>query len=113
MQIIFEKVIDTENFPLRRLSSTTASETAKIVENTYRAVNIALIDEWGIFAENIGVDLHEVIEAVRARPTHSNIRQPGFGVGGYCLTKDPLFGQISNETFLKKKILSFRLQPLR
>ena len=65
----FEKVIDTENFPLRRLSSTTASETAKIVENTYRAVNIALIDEWGIFAENIGVDLHEVIELEPGRHT--------------------------------------------
>ena len=60
------------------------------MENTYRAANIALIDEWGVFAENIGVDIFEIIDAIRDRPTHSNIRQPGFGVGGYCLTKDPL-----------------------
>ena len=36
------------------------------------------------------VDLFEVVEAIRMRPTHSNIRQPGVGVGGYCLTKDSL-----------------------
>ena len=39
----------------------------------------------------VGIDLFEVIDAIRARPTHSNIRVPGLGVGGYCLTKDPLF----------------------
>ena len=50
------------------------------------------MEEWGRFAEDAGFDLYEVIkEAIRMRPTHSNIRQPGFGVGGYCLTKDPLF----------------------
>ena len=41
------------------------------------------------------MDIFEVIEAIRVRPTHSNIRQPGFGVGGYCLTKDPLFAQVA------------------
>ena len=85
------QVIDTDSFPMRRLSSTTATELSKVLENTYRAVNIALIDEWAQFAEQIDVDLFEVIDAIRMRPTHSNIRQPGFGVGGYCLTKDPLF----------------------
>ena len=44
------KVINTEDYPLRKLSSMTASETAKIVENTYRAINIALVDEWSQFA---------------------------------------------------------------
>ena len=81
------------------------------MENTYRAVNIALIDEWGIFAENIGVDLHEVIEAVRARQNTQTFVNRALALV-VTVTKDPLFGQISNETFLKKKILSFRLQPL-
>ncbi len=85
--------INTAEYPLRRLSSTLASETAKVLENTYRATTIALMEEWGRFAEAVGVDLFEVIDAIRVRPTHSNIRQPGFGVGGYCLTKDPLFAQ--------------------
>ena len=48
------------------------------------------MEEWGRFAEATGVDLFEVIGTIRRRPTHSNMRQPGFGVGGYCLTKDPL-----------------------
>lgn len=85
------KVINTRDYPLRRLSSTTASETAKVLENSYRAATIAFIDEWGRFAEMAGIDLFEVIDAIRVRPTHANMRQPGFGVGGYCLTKDPLF----------------------
>ena len=68
-QAFLEKIVDTQQFPLRRLSSTTASETAKIMENTYRAANIALIDEWGIFAENVGIDIFEIIEAIRDRYT--------------------------------------------
>jgi UDP-N-acetyl-D-glucosamine dehydrogenase len=88
------KVIDTENYPLTRLHSTTASETAKVLENSYRAANIALIQEWGTFAEAVGVDLFQVLDAIRIRPTHNNIRFPGFGVGGYCLTKDPHFVDI-------------------
>jgi nucleotide sugar dehydrogenase len=88
------KVINWRDYPLRRLHSTTASETAKVLENSYRATNIAFIDEWGKFAEAVGVDLFEVIDAVRDRPTHNNIRQPGFGVGGYCLTKDPLLAAV-------------------
>jgi nucleotide sugar dehydrogenase len=89
------KIINVQKYPLRRMKSTTASETAKVLENSYRAVNIAFIEEWGRFAEEVGFDLYEVIDAIRVRPTHSNIRQPGFGVGGYCLTKDPLFAKIA------------------
>lgn len=94
------KVIDTERFPLKRLSSPTASETAKVLENAYRAANIAFINEWGQFAEKANVDLYEVIDAIRVRPTHNNIRQPGFGVGGYCLTKDPEFAAIAARDLL-------------
>ena len=89
------KIIDVERYPLRRLQSTTATETAKVLENTYRATTIALMEEWGRFAEAVGVDLFEVISTIRRRPTHSNMRQPGFGVGGYCLTKDPLFAPVA------------------
>ena len=94
-EAFLSKIINIRDFPLRRLSSTTASEMAKVLENSYRAANIAFIEEWGRLAENIGVDLFEVISAIRQRPTHNNIRQPGFGVGGYCLTKDPLFGAVA------------------
>lgn len=90
-EAFLSKVIDIERFPLTRLDDTTASETAKVLENSYRAVTIAFMEEWGRFAEAVGIDLYPVIDAIRVRPTHNNIRQPGFGVGGYCLTKDPLF----------------------
>ena len=89
------KVINIKDYPLSRLKNTTASEAGKLLENSYRAVNIAFIEEWSRFAEDVNIDLFEVIDAVRMRPTHSNIRQPGFGVGGYCLTKDPLFAKIA------------------
>jgi UDP-N-acetyl-D-glucosamine dehydrogenase len=102
-----EKVINTIEFPLTELESTTASEITKVMENSYRAVNIAFIEEWARLAEVVGVDLFEVVEAIRQRPTHSNIRQPGFGVGGYCLTKDPLFGLIAARKLFDRKDLSF------
>lgn len=85
-----ETIIYTDEYPLTRLGSTTASEMTKVLENSYRAMNIAFVQEWTEFAEEIGVDLYEVIEAIRKRPTHQNLMFPGLGVGGYCLTKDPL-----------------------
>jgi UDP-N-acetyl-D-glucosamine dehydrogenase len=87
--------IDTAKRPLTRLDSIRAVETAKVLENTFRAVNIALIDEWEKFARRIDVDLSEVLKAIRVRPTHQNIRYPGLGVGGNCLSKDPMFGSTS------------------
>lgn len=94
-EAFLSKVINVKSYPLTRLNSTTASETAKVLENSYRAANIAFIEEWSRFAEAVGIDLFEVISAISQRPTHSNIRKPGFGVGGYCLTKDPLFARIA------------------
>jgi nucleotide sugar dehydrogenase len=63
---------------------------AKVLENSYRAMNIAFMVEWSRFAEEAGVDIYEVVNAIRMRPTHKNLMLPGLGVGGYCLTKDPL-----------------------
>jgi UDP-N-acetyl-D-glucosamine dehydrogenase len=101
------RIINTNDYPLTRLHSTTASETAKVLENSYRATTIALMEEWGRFAEAVGVDLFEVISAIRQRPTHSNMRQPGFGVGGYCLTKDPLFASIGARELFGIESLDF------
>jgi nucleotide sugar dehydrogenase len=86
-----EKVINTRKYPLTKLGSTTAAETAKLLENSYRSANIAFIHEWTVFAELSGIDLFEIINAIKIRPTHNNIRFPGLGIGGYCLTKDPSF----------------------
>ena len=89
-----ESFCDVDKHPLTRLDSPAASEMAKLLENAYRATNIAFIQEWTLLAETAGVDLFAVIEAIRKRRgTHDNIRQPGLGVGGYCLTKDALLAQ--------------------
>ena len=102
-----ESIISTEKYPLTRLEKTTATETAKVLENSYRAATIAFIEEWGRFAEAVGIDLFEVIDAIRMRPTHSNIRQPGFGVGGYCLTKDPYFAPLAAKELYGLKNMEF------
>jgi UDP-N-acetyl-D-mannosaminuronate dehydrogenase len=65
------------------------------------------MEGWGRFAEAAGFDLFEAIDAIRMRPTHSNMRQPGFGVGGYCLTKDPLFAEFGARELLGFQQLEF------
>ena len=83
-------IISTKNYPLTRLGNTNSTELAKVLENSYRAMNIAFATEWSRFAEESNVNLYEVVDAIRMRPTHSNLMYPGIWVGGYCLTKDPL-----------------------
>ncbi len=83
-----KEVLNTEKFPLTVLDRPIESETAKIIENSYRATILAFMDEWSLFAERNGVDLKKVIEAIKVRPTHSNMIFPGPGIGGYCLPKD-------------------------
>ena len=82
------EVINTDKYPLTVLDRPIESETAKIVENSYRATILAFMDEWSLFAERNGVDIVKVIKAVKMRPTHSNLMFPGPGIGGYCLPKD-------------------------
>lgn len=83
-------IISTSEYPLTRLVNTNATEMSKVLENSYRAMNIAFVVEWSRYAEEAGVNLYEIVDAIRMRPTHSNVMYPGIGVGGYCLTKDPL-----------------------
>jgi nucleotide sugar dehydrogenase len=82
------EVLNTEEFPLTVMDRPIESETTKIVENSYRATTLAFLNEWSLFAERNGVDLIKVINAIRMRPTHSNMIFPGPGIGGYCLPKD-------------------------
>ncbi len=82
------EVLNTDEYPLTVMDRPIESETTKIVENSYRAAILAFLDEWSRFAERNGVDLTKVIQAIKVRPTHSNIIFPGPGIGGYCLPKD-------------------------
>ena len=105
-------VIDVDNFPLTVLDRPIESETCKIVENSYRATILAFLDEWSLFAERNGVDLHKVVEAIKVRPTHSNIIFPGPGIGGYCLPKDGGLGVWAYNTLMGFEDRIFKLTPM-
>jgi len=105
-------VLNTEKYPLTVLDRPIESETAKIIENSYRSVILAFMDEWSLFAERNGVDLKRVIEAIKVRPTHSNLIFPGPGIGGYCLPKDGGLGVWANRHILGWEDELFKMTPL-
>jgi nucleotide sugar dehydrogenase len=106
------EVLNTAKFPLTVMDRPIESETAKIVENSYRATILAFLDEWSLFAERNGVDLIKVIKAIKVRPTHSNILFPGPGIGGYCLPKDGGLGVWAYKHILGFEDDIFRITPL-
>ena len=73
------------------VSSTRAAELTKLLENTFRHVNIALVNEFAIFSKELGVDGWEVIRAAATKPFGFMPFQPGPGVGGHCLPIDPTY----------------------
>ena len=95
-----ETIISTAEYPLTRLKSTNATEISKVLENSFRAIDCTFVVEWSRYAEEAEVDLYEVVDAIRMRPTHKNLMYPGIGVGGYCLTKDPFVASWSKQEFL-------------
>jgi UDP-N-acetyl-D-glucosamine dehydrogenase len=73
------------------VSSTRAAELTKLLENTYRAVNIALVNELKILAHKMGIDLFEVINASATKPFGFTPFYPGPGLGGHCIPIDPFY----------------------
>lgn len=106
------EVLNTEKYPLTVMDRPIESETAKIVENSYRATILAFLDEWSLYAERNGVDLIKVINAIKVRPTHNNIIFPGPGVGGYCLPKDGGLGVWAYKHILGFEDDIFKITPL-
>jgi len=106
------EVLNVEKFPLTVLDRPIESETCKIVENSFRATLLAFLDEWSLFAERNGVDLMKVIQAIKVRPTHSNMIFPGPGVGGYCLPKDGGLGVWAYQTLMGFEDDIFKITPL-
>jgi len=73
------------------VSSTRAAELTKLLENTYRSVNIALVNEMKILAHQMGLDLFEVINAAATKPFGFSPFFPGPGLGGHCIPIDPFY----------------------
>ena len=105
------EILNVDEYPLTVLDRPIESETCKIVENSYRATILAFLDEWSLFAETNGVDLIKVINAVKVRPTHSNIIFPGPGIGGYCLPKDGGLGLWAYKHLMGFENDIFRITP--
>ena len=73
------------------VSSPESAEMAKIIENTFRAVNIALVNEMAILADRMGIDVWEAIEASATKPFGFMPFWPGPGLGGHCIPVDPFY----------------------
>ncbi len=73
------------------VSSAEAAEMAKLLENTFRMINIGLVNELAIMCERLGVDVWEVIEAAASKPFGFMKFTPGPGLGGHCIPIDPLY----------------------
>jgi len=73
------------------VSSTRAAEMTKLLENVYRSVNIALVNELKILADRMGIDIWEVIDAASTKPFGYSPFYPGPGMGGHCIPIDPFY----------------------
>ncbi len=73
------------------VSSTRVAETVKLLENTFRIINIGLIDELAMMCHKMNIDIWEVIDAAKTKPFGFMPFYPGPGVGGHCIPKDPLY----------------------
>jgi UDP-N-acetyl-D-glucosamine dehydrogenase len=73
------------------VSSSKVAEMAKLLENTFRSVNIGLVNELALMCQNLNVDVWEVINTARTKPFGFMPFYPGPGIGGHCITIDPLY----------------------
>jgi len=74
-----------------RVSTPAAAEMTKLLENIYRCVNIALVNEMKLLAMRMGIDIWEVIEAAKTKPFGFHAFYPGPGLGGHCIPVDPFY----------------------
>ena len=85
---MYEAILDDKVF---RVSSPAVAEMSKMLENSYRNVNIGLINEFAVFCNEIGIDIWEVIDAAKTKPFGFTPFYPGPGLGGHCIPVDPCY----------------------
>jgi UDP-N-acetyl-D-glucosamine dehydrogenase len=86
--ILYRNILESEVF---EVSSPKVAEMEKILENTYRYINIALVNEMAILCHKMGIDVWEVIEAAKTKPYGFQAFYPGPGIGGHCIPLDPFY----------------------
>lgn len=85
---LYETVLEA---PVHRASSPAIAEMEKILENTYRNVNIGLINELAILCDRMGISIWEVVDAAKSKPYGFQAFYPGPGLGGHCIPLDPYY----------------------
>ena len=85
---LYEAVLEA---PVHRVSCPAVAEMEKILENTYRNVNIGLVNELAILCNRMGIDIWEVIDAAKSKPYGFQAFYPGPGLGGHCIPLDPYY----------------------
>ncbi len=85
---LYENIIEGE---IHLVSSPKIAEMGKILENTYRSMNIALANEMAIICNRMGIDVWEVIDAAKTKPYGFQAFYPGPGLGGHCIPVDPFY----------------------
>ncbi len=86
-EALYRRVCDT----IVRVSTPEAAELSKLLENIFRSVNIAMVDEMALLAERMGIDIWEVVDAASTKPYGFMRFEPGPGMGGHCLPVDPFY----------------------
>lgn len=85
---LYEAILEA---PIHRVSSPAVAEMEKILENTYRNVNIGLVNELAILSHKMGINFWEVIDAAKSKPYGFQAFYPGPGLGGHCIPLDPYY----------------------
>lgn len=87
-KILYENILEGQIFTV---SSPAVAEMEKILENTFRHINIGLVNEMTILCKKMGIDVWEVIEAAKTKPYGYMAFYPGPGLGGHCIPLDPFY----------------------
>jgi UDP-N-acetyl-D-glucosamine dehydrogenase len=85
---LYESILEA---PIHRVSSPAIAEMEKILENTYRNINIGLVNELAILSNKMGINVWEVIDAAKSKPYGFQAFYPGPGLGGHCIPLDPYY----------------------
>ena len=87
MVALYSQVLDQ----IVPVSSTETAEMVKLLENTFRAVNIGLVNELALMCDRLGIDVWEVVQAAATKPFGFMPFYPGPGLGGHCIPVDPFY----------------------
>lgn len=85
---MYESILEA---PVHRVSSPAIAEMEKILENTYRNINIGLVNELAILSNKMGINFWEVVDAAKSKPYGFQAFYPGPGLGGHCIPLDPYY----------------------